>query len=136
MILRKQVLDLLLLIEIIPRECQFNGLFGLEQRLNSTDCSVALPLPSLNFPNPTTTTLNQSSASFAIDGLIATRLLRDTNERPILATEPCPRPSIHRRQYPGVVSNHAASEASLLQLPTPGVIELGAAGLPKSPYQY
>ena len=127
MILRERVLDLLLLIEIIPRECQFNGLFGLEQRLNSTDCSVALPLPSLNFPNPTTTTLNQSSASFAIDGLIATRLLRDTNERPILASREWGQNMLLAKPLP---------KTSLLQIPTPGVIELGAAGLPKSPYQY
>ena len=58
MILRERVLDLLLLTKIVLRERQFDGLFGLEQRLNSADRSVTLPLPSLNFPGPMAAFLN------------------------------------------------------------------------------
>ena len=58
MIPRERVLDLLLLTKIVLRERQFDGLFGLEQRLNSADRSVPLPLPSLNFPGPMAAFLN------------------------------------------------------------------------------
>jgi hypothetical protein len=54
----RRSLRFVILTEIVLQECQFNRLFSLEQRLNSVDCSVALPLPSLSFPNLITAFLN------------------------------------------------------------------------------
>jgi hypothetical protein len=123
MIPRERVLDLLSLTKIVSRDCQFDGLFSPEQRLNSADCLVALPLPSLNFPNPTTAFLNEFTAFFATDGLIATRLLRDTNERRILASR-------------GLGQNMLLAKPLLLASLL-GVILLGTASLQKrSPYQW
>jgi hypothetical protein len=47
------------------RECRFDGLFGLEQSLNSADRLVALPPLSPNFPSSMVAFLNKFTASFA-----------------------------------------------------------------------
>jgi hypothetical protein len=111
MIPREQVLDLLL-TNIVSRDYQFNGLFALEQSLNYADCSVTLPLPSLNFPNFIAVFLNKFTAFFVTKALIAKRVLRVIN-RLILATRPCPRLSPKR----------------LPQLPAPGLVALGTTNL-------
>jgi hypothetical protein len=117
MIPKESVLDLSLLTKIASREYQFDGLFVLEQSLNYADCSVAIPLPSLNFPNFMAVFLNKFTASFATKALIAKRVLRDIN-RLIQATRPCPRPS-----------PKFLPQTRPLQLPAPGLVALGITNL-------